>query len=545
MSINRQGKSGFTELSDLIRTQDQGFYGKYRRLAQTRLFPLIVGILLILLGFIVISVLEVAYPKHQLTFFALQLILGMAGFAVISLLLHQLYNNHIVPLADTRIWAQRMKNGELSARIPLPPHGDVKGLAVDINKLAEDLQHLSVDMDAKVRMQTSRLANKSRSLEILYDIAATLNASRDLDDLLSRFLYTIKDLTDARAAAVRLVAEDDKLRLVNSVGLDDDIVEKEQLVPSDRCICGMTLTEGRAICQKDLSTCSEWLGRPMFEIEGMEMLAIPLQYRGQNLGVYNLFLDKSGIGINSETRELLTSIGRHLGMAIDKARLDKESHRLSIMQERTMLANELHDSLAQTLASMRFQVKALDEYMGEENLDSAKNELNRLSNGISEAHTELRELLSHFRAPLDKRGLIPALEGVINRFKRDTGIAIFLQRECDQITLPDLHDMQILRIVQESLANIRKHSEANAVRVLIRCDAEGEHLILIEDDGVGVGEQIMDGHPGEHIGLAIMQERASRINGNLKIESEQGEGTRVELRFTYKKEQNKQFFPED
>ena len=146
---------------------------------------------------------------------------------------------------------------------------------------------------------------------------------------------------------------------------------------------------------------------------------------------------------------------------------------------------------------------------------------------------------------MDKRGLIPALEGVINRFKRDTGIAIFLQRECDQITLPDLHDMQILRIVQESLANIRKHSEANAVRVLIRCDAEGEHLILIEDDGVGVGEQIMDGHPGEHIGLAIMQERASRINGNLKIESEQGEGTRVELRFTYKKEQNKQFFPED
>ena len=165
-----------------------------------------------------------------------------------------------------------------------------------------------------------------------------------------------------------------------------------------------------------------------------------------------------------------------------------------------------------------------------------RNELDRIRNGLDEAHTELRELLYSFRAPVDQRGLEPALEKLVRRFRQETGIPIFFQCRCRQVNLAASEEMQMLRIVQECLANIRKHAQAHTVRVLLTCSTEGEYMLLVEDDGVGFNNQRLedsaDGHPGEHIGLSIMDERARRLGGSIRIESEPGEGTRVEL--TYK-----------
>ena len=115
------------------------------------------------------------------------------------------------------------------------------------------------------------------------------------------------------------------------------------------------------------------------------------------------------------------------------------------------------------------------------------------------------------------------------RFRQNSGIPIFFQRSCRQINLGPSEEMQILRIVQESLANIRKHAHAHTVRILMTCNPEGEYMLLIEDDGVGFENTSKEGSPGEHIGLSIMEERARRLGGTLRIESEPGEGTRVEL----------------
>ena len=133
---------------------------------------------------------------------------------------------------------------------------------------------------------------------------------------------------------------------------------------------------------------------------------------------------------------------------------------------------------------------------------------------------------------MDKRGLIPAVEQAVKRFRRETDIHTFLQQEWANANLPADTEMQVLRIIQESLANIRKHSQANTVRVMLKALPMGEFQVLVEDDGVGMGEPV-SGAPGEHVGLKILQERASRIGGKLRIESEPGEGTRILLRFTH------------
>ena len=202
-------------------------------------------------------------------------------------------------------------------------------------------------------------------------------------------------------------------------------------------------------------------------------------------------------------------------------------------QERNALAHELHDSLAQTLASLRFQVSMLNSTLSDEGQAAAQREIDQIKNGLDEAYTELRELLAHFRAPIDARGLLPAIEDMVSQFRKQTGIHTFLQKEWDSTRLPANMEMQVLRIVQEALANTRKHSQAQNVRIMLRCNAEGHYRVLIEDDGVGMNEPAFSGHPGEHIGLSIMQERARYLGGELRIESEEGEGTRVLLTFRY------------
>lgn len=108
-----------------------------------------------------------------------------------------------------------------------------------------------------------------------------------------------------------------------------------------------------------------------------------------------------------------------------------------------------------------------------------------------------------------------------------------MQIECPDLQLSPVSELQVLRIVREALNNVRKHSRAQTVRVLVRCESGGSYRILVEDDGVGIGidEPAIDASPGEHLGLSIMHERARRISGDLRIESEPGEGTRISLSF--------------
>jgi two-component system nitrate/nitrite sensor histidine kinase NarX len=159
----------------------------------------------------------------------------------------------------------------------------------------------------------------------------------------------------------------------------------------------------------------------------------------------------------------------------------------------------------------------------------AMQETRRIHVGLDEAHDELRELINSFRAPFDERGLVHALEKLVERFKQETGVSAFFQPECRNVEMDSTQELQTLRIVQEALANIRKHANAHTVRVLLRCQGQGNYLLLIEDDGVGFEGPTRKGKPGEHIGLSIMEERARRVGGTLCIESEPGEGTRVEL----------------
>lgn len=504
---------------------------RYRALGTDELYGPLIGLVLILLGIVLASFSLYFWPAQQHVLFFLQLILTGAGLALIARIMLSVKTSLIAPLSLLRDWAQRMRNGDLSARVPQQGEGEFAALAKDINNLGESLRSLTREMDERVNNQTITLQRKTRSLEILYDVATRSNSAKDIDELLVVFLNTLTEIVYAHAGTVRLITDDNQMRLVGSVGLDDSIIEKTRLVPIEHCLCAQEFSKNMLLCQSHFENCNNVVSELLFSGDKLENIAIPLRYNNRTLGIYNLFVEKLGLTERADIKDILTNIGHHLSMAITKAHWDAESHRLSIMQERTMLAHELHDSLAQTLASLRFRVSMLQKTLRQnESVNSdAVADVAQIKSELDDANFELRELLAHFRVRMDERGLIPATEGLIERFKSQGNIQVFFQNECSNLQLPPMLEVHLLHIIQEALTNIRKHSDAKHVRVLLNCSENQLFHLLIEDDGMGINAEINDAVPGEHVGLTIMRERAQRIGAELTIESDPGEGTRIEL----------------
>lgn len=488
-------------------------------------------ILLLLVG--AISLLAVRGPGRAAALLPYQLALIAAGLVIVGILTARLRRSLFEPLSHLRDWALRMRGGNLSARLPVPHKGEFALLAKDINNISDQLRALDMALDTQAHSQTVRLARKTQSLDVLYDVAASLNRPGALNAILENFLDTFIELVDARAATVRLLTDDGQMRLIASRGLDPDTVDKDKLMDAGLCQCGWAATKGGIRVQHGTHQCAKLLGRPMLGIDCQEFVVVPVQYQDRILGVYNLFLDRPLSAMGEDVRDLLTSIGRHLGLAIEKARLDNDARRLAIMEERNLIGNELHDSLAQSLVGMRLQVKMLGESLYRKDLHAAQNEVRSLRLAVDEAHASLRELLSNFRLKIDDRGLVPAIANMIDRFQQETGIGVFFQNQCPNPTLSPRQEIQVFYIVQEALANVRKHSRAHNVRVLFSRTGDTNYQVLIEDDGYGMHVPTAEeSRPGEHVGLAIMRERAERLPGEIFIESEPGEGTRVLLTFT-------------
>ncbi|MEW8101679.1 MAG: ATP-binding protein [Candidatus Thiodiazotropha endolucinida] len=456
--------------------------------------------------------------------------IALTLFSLILVLI-RLRSQLLHPLSSLEQFVNQVCQGEPVASKGHEQTGVLSGMARDIDSLSEELTDIYEDMEVRVARQTARLAQKTTSLQVLYDVAAGINQSENLDELLLEYMGVFKRMVNARSATVHLVLQDDRVRQVGCIDLQGRLYNEQEMLPIKLCQCGIALSPGDILCSQDARVCSRRNNRTMYGANEVERVSVPMWYHGDVLGFYHLYVDKPGIYDGREdVLDILNTIGSHLGMAVAKQRSDSEARRLSIVEERTSLAHELHDSLAQTIASLRFQVRMLEETLQNDLIsEKAVQEAHRIHNGLDEAHGELRELINSFRAPFDQRGLVPALSKLVERFNQETGIPAFFQPDCLKTDLDTSQEMQALRIVQEALANIRKHAKAHTIRVLLRCRSPGSYLILVEDDGVGFEGAVPQGNPGEHIGLSIMEERARRVGGELSIESEPGEGTRVEL----------------
>lgn len=443
------------------------------------------------------------FPRYSGAIWVLQLIcLGaLLGFVLAALACaRKCFFN---PLGHIRRWASEIREGNFSARVPAADEQGFTELADDVNRLAEWLESLADDAEEQLRQQSERLASKNQSLQLLCDASELINEAPSNEELVGQYLESLHTVFDTRVARAYLRYENG-MRLVSTVGTAQvEVSEEEKSKPSNG-----SRSHREALCK----------------------LEVPLKYKDRLLGRYELFFDaESGI-LAPETYDILPSIGRHLGMAIEKTRLEQEAINLSTMEERARVANDLHDSLAQTLAGLKFQIRVLDENIAHGDESSIWSQMERVENSLEEATLELRDLIAEFRGRDAASGNNKTIDHIVNQFRRGSDVQLVFHDRWKGIRIPHEFEQQAARVIQEALANTLKHGEASTVRVLLRRESDSVLEAIIEDDGVGFDQPASSAHPGEHLGLTIMKERAEQIGGDLVIDSEPGEGTRVTLR---------------
>jgi two-component system nitrate/nitrite sensor histidine kinase NarX len=444
----------------------------------------------------------VLYPHNASTLWLAQLLCLVALFGFVLAALACARKCFFDPLGHIRQWASEIREGNFSARVPVTHEVGFAELADDINRLGEWLESLANDAEEQLRQQAERLASKSQTLQLLCDASALINETPGNEELIGQYLGSLQSVLDAKMAQA-YIRTANGMQLVSAVGESEAISElgaREQTTSSG--------VDGAAY----------------------EKVEVPLMYKDKILGKYELFFDAESDVLASEMYNLLPSIGRHLGMAIEKTRLEQEAVNISTMEERTRVANELHDSLAQTLAGLKLQVRVLDDIIAQGEDPAIWSQMERVEGSLDEATLELRDLIAQFRGAAGSPGRSTSIDHVINHFKRRSDIDLVFHDRWGEVEIPPEWERQAARVIQEALANAHKHSKASTLRVLLRRESDSVVEVIIEDDGVGFEKPATSTHPGEHIGLTIMQERAEQIGGELSIDSEPGEGTRVTLR---------------
>jgi two-component system nitrate/nitrite sensor histidine kinase NarX len=363
---------------------------------------------------------------------------------------------------------------------------------------------------------------------ILAEITAGLSAGRDLPQLLGRLLEPVVRLAHAQGGAVRLLDEtDNQFHLVSQIDPPPHLCRGELQADRHCGFCGVAASEPRVVWAQDLSPCLVDAAPTSVH----HMLAVPLQHRSQVLGVYNLFYSQA-CEPGEDLLALLKSVGELLGMALHNARLEDENLRATLLHERQLMAAEVHDSVAQSLAFVKMRLPLLRDAMQTRDDPRALQYFDELRGAVSQAHASLRGVLTQFRAPMDPQGLVHALAASAQTFRRSTGAELEVVNELPGLQLPPDHESQVFHIVQEALNNVARHAAAQHAWLHIaaapgRADAV---QVLVADDGAGLPAQL--GTQSSHYGLSIMQERARRIGGTLEVGPRPGGGTVVRLTFT-------------
>lgn len=362
---------------------------------------------------------------------------------------------------------------------------------------------------------------------LLAEITAGLSNGRELETLLGQFLGPIVRLAGAQAGVVRILSEDGAhMRMVGDVGLPPEVRLAELSVDRHCGTCGVAADSDAPAWSGDTSGCARHHAADAgFYQDCRRMLAVPLRHRGRLLGLYNLFFEGEG-ELGADVQTVLRSIGELLGLALHNARLERETLCSTVMSERRFLASEVHDSIAQSLAFVNLRLPLLQDAMQQHDDRLSQKYFADVEQAMDSIQSNLREIMTNFRATMDPQGLLHAVQRLAADFDQRAGFPLHLRCEAADLGLSVEQEVQVFHIIQEALANVCRH--AHARQAWLTLSHRGSHLdVRVEDDGRGLGNMPADG--SAHFGLGIMNERAQRLGGVVEIGLRSGGGTRVRL----------------
>lgn len=442
-------------------------------------------------------------------------------------MIYLLYLWIITPVMRLQDGLQRMAAHEFGVRLPVDTRDEFGVLAQGFNRMADELEGLYRDLEARVHQKTLLLAEQNSELTALYDMAAFLNQPNDIDAICRGFLQRVMQQFHAEGGSVRVIDPlGEKLHLVVSEGLSESLENAEHCMKLDACFCGdatrlgvVVIRDFRKLPRPEAFHCAK---------DGFNSLAV-FQVVAQNevLGSFSLHFRRTHQVSAAESR-LLEILGQHLGVALDNRRLGAKARQLAVAEERNLVAQGLHDSIAQGLNFLNLQVQMLGDAAKRKDLDEVNHIVPLLRMGVDESYQDVRELLVNFRSKLGQGQLLVAVEDTVARFRRQTQMDVRMHIDTGEgAPLPPEQQLQVLFILQEALSNVRKHAHASELDISITNLRDFE--MSIRDNGDGYDPTELAQRSEGHVGLHIMQERAARLHAELQLDSSPGAGASVKL----------------
>ena len=375
------------------------------------------------------------------------------------------------------------------------------------------------------RMQ-SRLEHRNRELLALHEAALGVYGELALESVLQNVVDRARDLFDARYGALSVIDDQNRIESFVTSGISGEERARIGPPPVGHGLLGVVLHEGHRLRLADIQRDPRSSGFPPHHPPMKTLLAVPILCKGPFRG--NLYLAEKGDGaeFTPEDEQSLIRFATTAAIAIDNSHLHGRLNDLAVAEERLRIAHEMHDGLAQVLAYVNTKAQAVKEYLRTGRTEEATRHLDQLAGAAREVYADVRESIIGLRsAALPGLSVAEALEEYVTTWQTHAGV------ECDVRVdgvprLTSNAQFQLLRIVQESLANVRKHAGASHVEVTLQ-QTDGRCRVTVQDNGAGFNPSLLGRSELPRFGLATMRERAEALGGTLQIDSAPGSGTRI------------------
>jgi two-component system nitrate/nitrite sensor histidine kinase NarX len=410
------------------------------------------------------------------------------------------------PLSELTRAARRIGQGDFTSRVQAQQPDELGVLAGTLNKMSDAIAYMYGNLEKRVDEQTTALQHSNTKLQFLYEMARSFNQQvpdRQQLDLLVNRLQQVTRINDIELC---LITESGSLPYL-------------QLQPADvdHEACGR-------------QSCNDCIEAPQLGVRRQEQLLYRYQLKRdhQQYGVLVVRTDTAH-PLAEWQQQLLSTVADQLAIAMSLKSEAEQSRRLALMQERTVIARELHDSLAQALSYLKIQVSRLNKAISLDDKASMQDVSAELKHGLDAAYRQLRELLTTFRLKVDGGGLQQALQLTATQLSEQSGMQFKLDYQLTNTPLQPQEEIHLLQIVREASQNAVHHSQGSEVHIRLLQQPGQAIELAIEDNGVGIAQHA---EKLNHYGLAIMQERSKQLGGNIHIRRREQGGTGVYFSFT-------------
>lgn len=407
---------------------------------------------------------------------------------LILLSIYSIHRHIARPLRELTSVAEASSNGDWTIRSSVQRDDELGLLSKTLNKANESIQATHQHQEQLIQEKTQELSRNNEILTFLYDVAQQVNESHSGQLDFEQILHELRAVSALQRVEIKLFST-------------------KRRYPYQHVVV------------QDNATAAPAFSAEQFGIEK----------NGINYGEIIVYPANTP-ELERWQSDLIHSTVDQLAMALSLSYHLNQQRRIALLDERAIIARELHDSLAQSLSYLKIQVTRIERGMVEQNIaaDAITKPVSELKEGLISAYRQLRELLTTFRLQIGSEGLQSAMAETINTLSQRSEMKIELQYACTHIPFQPNEEIHLLQITKEALQNAINHSKGSKITIKLFEQGDKSIVLSVRDNGIGIQQQ---DRKLNHYGTEIMQERCRSLNGELHILAVETGGTEVNLRF--------------